>query len=544
MYDYAEIIVIMAAAAPPIHTVLDAIIASGVDNVVIFGGATAAARIATDLFDDSYVTVMDKTWEELETDFKSYTDLTQAEGRIRLLPGIKRNLKGFIQWVRDEFRLGRNPENAIFPIAEVPQLVRRHKTHKQYVAKAKTIAEAAKPAKFTLKTKWDDWNPSFQNFLRSIPGKDGVPLKYVCRENDMPDPTPHADFLDDYIAMAPLVGEAYVVDAAEVHTYLVNFIAGNTTAESKIQMHANAFDGRLDFKALQEHFEGVGINSVDIVKADKALETLFYSGEKKPHMWWEEFEMQLTTCFTIYDRKEARVVHSNEMKLRILCRKVNADFLAQTKAAISIEMTRLPVTLTYEQALSSFRNEVNRKFPPEMSNNKTRRHINAVDRHGREGGRDGGRGRGGRFNPRGGRSAGGGRFGQRGRGNGGKRVRADSVNITLTDGKIIEAHPSFNFTPDIWAKIQQHDRDTLVRQREEYKRGRQQQNPREIQYIQVVPHHHDQGSIGQVSQLSVGQVTHVPGQVQLSQVQLPPQGGTIMGGRNEQSTQGTGGRRG
>ena len=258
-------------AAPPVHTVLDAMIACGVDNNAVYDGDTAAERLSTDLFDEDYVSVMDKTWDELDNDFKSYTDLTQLQGQIRLLPGVKRNLKGFIQWVRDEFRLGRNPENTAFPVAETPVLIRRHKTHKQYVAKSKTIAEAAKPEKFTLKTKWDDWNPSFQNFLRSIPGKDGVPLKYICRANDMPDPTPHVDFLDDYIAMAPLTGEAFAVDSAEVHTYLVNFIAGNTTAESKIQTHANEFNGRLDFQALQEHFEGVGINPVDIVKADKAL---------------------------------------------------------------------------------------------------------------------------------------------------------------------------------------------------------------------------------------------------------------------------------
>ena len=93
----------MAAAAPPVNTVLDAVIACGVDNNALFDGDTAAERIATDLFDDDYVSAMDKTWEELDTDFKSYTDLTHAQGQIRFLPGIKRNLKGFIQWVRDEF---------------------------------------------------------------------------------------------------------------------------------------------------------------------------------------------------------------------------------------------------------------------------------------------------------------------------------------------------------------------------------------------------------------------------------------------------------
>ena len=71
----------------------------------------------------------------------------------------------------------------------------------------------------------------------------------------------------------------------------------NNTAEAKILPHAGSNDGRLDFVALKEHYEGVGIHSLDLVKADKVLDSLFYSGEKKPHMWWEEFEKQLTKAF-------------------------------------------------------------------------------------------------------------------------------------------------------------------------------------------------------------------------------------------------------
>ena len=48
----------MAAAAPPVNTVLDAIIACSVDSAVLFGGNTEAQCIAADLFDDSYVTAM------------------------------------------------------------------------------------------------------------------------------------------------------------------------------------------------------------------------------------------------------------------------------------------------------------------------------------------------------------------------------------------------------------------------------------------------------------------------------------------------------
>ena len=43
------------------------------------------------------------------------------------------------------------------------------------------------------------------------------------------------DFIDDYVAMANLTGEAFTIDSAEVYTLIVKYIAGNTTAEAKIQ---------------------------------------------------------------------------------------------------------------------------------------------------------------------------------------------------------------------------------------------------------------------------------------------------------------------
>jgi hypothetical protein len=197
-----------------IFTVKEAMIGCGVNNVDEFLGDTPAFRLATDIFGDDFSTCMDKTFEELDGDFKTYSDLTQAQGQIRLLPGVKRNIKSFIQWVRDEQRLGRDADNIAFPVANAPTLLRRYKTHSKFVKDSSTLADAAKPEKFTSETKWADWVPTFLNYLRSMPGRDGVPLKYVCRENDAPDPTLHADFLDDYINMAPLTGEAYVIDAA------------------------------------------------------------------------------------------------------------------------------------------------------------------------------------------------------------------------------------------------------------------------------------------------------------------------------------------
>ena len=106
---------------------------------------------------------MDKTFVELDSNFKTYYDLIQAQGQIRLLPGIKRNIKVFIQWVRYEKGLGRNPETIAFLVVQAPALLRCYKTHEKFVSSALTLADAAKPGKFTSQTKWADWIPTFLN---------------------------------------------------------------------------------------------------------------------------------------------------------------------------------------------------------------------------------------------------------------------------------------------------------------------------------------------------------------------------------------------
>ena len=60
-------------------------------------------------------------------------------------------------------------------------------------------------------------------------------------------------------------------------------------------------DGRLYFITLKNHYEEFGIHAVKHFEADKILQDLFYSGEKNPHMWWNEFERQLSGKFNTYD---------------------------------------------------------------------------------------------------------------------------------------------------------------------------------------------------------------------------------------------------
>ena len=500
-------------------SVRDALVKCGVNDTVGFNNQTPAERIAEDIFSDSFITCMDKTSDELDEDFKSYSDLTLAQGQIRLTPGVRRNIRAFVQWTRDKFRLGEDPENEGYPVDDASDHIRRYKTHEKFVKDSKNLSEAAKPEKFKETTKWEDWNAAFLNYLRCLPGRDGVPLKYVCRENDMPDPTPNTNFLDDYVAMAPLNGTAYAIDAAYVHTLITNFISGNTVAESKIQQYEDRNDGRLDFIALKEHYQGVGAMSFDVTQAETDLQNLFYLGEKPPIMWWDEFERRLTRAFVIIDKKEKRQVYSDEMKLRILMKKVRADFLGNAKTSVQLKLIEVPVVFTYENAIQLFRNVVNTIYPKKPNSRpNTRRVMSEVGSvTNNVGGRSEGRGRGNwkraRLQGRGGRGRGRGRFTQRD-----NPTRPDSSYIVLTNGRRIEFHPDITYTPSDYHHMKRVDRERLHALRQE-KRERDAMR-RQINELQ--------SQVSIISQASSRMPTPLPPLPPLpSQIQGPEEQSTI-----------------
>ena len=121
------------------------------------------------------------------------------------------------------------------------------------------------------------WKPVFINFLRKIPGRDGVPLSYVIRKNVEPEETPQVDFLEEYVQQAPLTGETFHIDSKEVRTYIVKYITGNEDAEAKVQSLQDDNCGRAAFMSLMEVYEGTGINSKAITLADKIINELQYT---------------------------------------------------------------------------------------------------------------------------------------------------------------------------------------------------------------------------------------------------------------------------
>ena len=101
-------------------TVVDGMVACGMDHDALFQDETQAQRLATDIFGNQFSACLDVTFKEhADEHFKTYSDLTAAQGRILIRPGDRENNKAFVQWTRDELRLDRDPALTPFPVAEV-----------------------------------------------------------------------------------------------------------------------------------------------------------------------------------------------------------------------------------------------------------------------------------------------------------------------------------------------------------------------------------------------------------------------------------------
>ena len=80
-------------------------------------------------------------------------------------------------------------DNILYTTSELLRFV---KTQKMFVARSDAIALAAKANKSTKDTKWEYWSPYFLDYLRAIPGRDVLPLKYIVRANELSYPTMQA----------------------------------------------------------------------------------------------------------------------------------------------------------------------------------------------------------------------------------------------------------------------------------------------------------------------------------------------------------------
>ena len=190
-----------AAMALTMDTVLDWI---GFDNVanrerLIAEGFTS--------FDDMEL-MEDKDVRDLA---ESYGQRTVIDGRCIFGMRRARLLTGLIHWVQDHDRIGKVPsldefdgDAAAFREA-LDVAAKRAKFRKVEKDQSDTISKAADPGKFKDEKKWALWEPSFCNYLATIPGITGVPLSYVVRVKETPvEGLEYESFNEQAVACCPL----------------------------------------------------------------------------------------------------------------------------------------------------------------------------------------------------------------------------------------------------------------------------------------------------------------------------------------------------
>ena len=522
-------------------SIIDAMVACGVDNFYQWNGETAAARIADGIFGDEYDSVMATTMEEVVDLLKSYKDLTVANGRIVLQPHVNKRIKAFVQWARDELRMGKDPSDTLFPVADTNMYLKHYSDHKKFIDNASATQKATEPQLFSKNIIWDDWNQTFQHYVGNIPGHNGVPLTYVIRENPNPDPTPQGNLLANYVAMAPLNGEAFEHDDLRLLGLINKFIVGNDVAEGAVKACNTTTSGREAYLALKVHYEGEGIMQDKVVKAEYQVDNLFYSGEKAG-MNWDKFERELGKAYAIVDNASGRIVYDDLQKIRKLQKRVDkCTFLSQHRAAIAAKLIEVPMTLTFKQAMQYYRNAVRSQFPNGTSNRNyttvDRRGVSETNARGRGGGGRGGNGGGGRG--RGNRNQG--RQDRRNNGNN-NRYHRDMEQVTLTDGRRINYHPSFRFTAEEIGLFSEELKARMRQERAEWRRrngggngrgnggGNQQGNRTERELAEIRT---TLASLVQQQTVDVPDAVSTNQQTQVSQVSV----GTTGRGRNAQRRQ-------
>ena len=98
-------------------------------------------------------------------------------------------------------------------------------------------------------------------------------------------------------------------------------------------------------------------------------------------MWWAEFERRLRWGYSILKKKYGAAAYPEEVMLQGLEKKIKADFLESTRAALTIELSKLPLTLTFDGAMKAYRLVVNRKYPPTLGHtHKVKRSIRETNK--------------------------------------------------------------------------------------------------------------------------------------------------------------------
>lgn len=341
------------AALIQIHTILG------------YCGFNAASRveIADDGF-NSFADIAGLEIKDVDRLSAGFAARTAANGKV--IFGMRRTmrLKGIVHWVQDYKRVSRDAavDGTIDMVDEATFLAAldvardRAKMRKHKLDESDNLSKAADPGKLKKQKDWMQWERGFNNYLSTIPGQSGIPLNYIIRENDLPSYENEAD--DDFeqlcIEAAELQGMVFQADSRKVHQLITGLVHGEA-AETWIKSVARRRNGRIDFKALVDHYGGAGNKSVRIKEAEVLRRTLTYRNERS--MSFEKFITNMNLMFVAYSENGETL--TEDQKIRLLFEKIVHPSLETIKSSLQVaENLDQTGAVNYEFIVNSISAEV------------------------------------------------------------------------------------------------------------------------------------------------------------------------------------------
>lgn len=327
-----------------------------------------------------------------------------------------KKVRALAHWARDL----RNRQQPILDNAFTQALMEQHMV--AIDVDPKEDQEVKKPATLDPE-EWDDWEPSFVNYLMSLYGRRGTPLAYVIRDphltpNDFPD-TDQLNRLIYSVSVDP-TDHTFVLDSARVAQELISFIS---TTEAASFVNLESLDGRTMMQALRQHYDGPGEIRKRYNKAKTIFDSLHYKNEAI--FPFSKFQSKFQWCMKVYDKAHLPMHVTNQM----------TEFMAKIKVK-ELDAVKETARSRFPESITDAGNYVSERISEifaEAIRNRQRmsrgnpRRISAAFHGGR------GRGRG-----RDGRGARGGPGRGHGRGNGRSQHMFHGVDIS---------DPTRQFTP-------------------------------------------------------------------------------------------------
>jgi hypothetical protein len=355
----------------------------------------------------------------------------------RIIFGLARTKKmqGLLLWVHDHFRADDQPDHTDFDSDAANEALQRESSRKETKEMKGTVS---KPDPLKGEADFAKFLPKLENYLASLIGVNGVPLSYVIRENEQPDPNEtYNSYQERCIARAPMNGTHFEDDARTVHQILADLTQGHPP-EEWISPLKKFYNGRRDLLKLKEHYIGGANTTRRITEADALSKSLHYKSERS--LPWEKFLNKFQTMLVIYrENSEPKDDNAQRRILLDMCSTATDAAFQSSLSHCRYQSRRDAITITEminDLSTTVSENKDNKRYVAEYTSNRD-------DDGGR--GRGSGRGGGGRgyYGPsgRGGRGRGRGR-GRGGRGRGGRGGKYTNYR-----------------TPDEWNKLTNAQRD-------------------------------------------------------------------------------------